>query len=80
LLQILGQILGDEGRNDVKPNNFLKNETVEHELKDLRDPNVISIALDPRLYKSRAERQPVRGKRSWRRQVGLLEKSPEVKS
>jgi len=46
--------LDDKERNDVKPNSFLKNGIIEHELKNLREPNVISIALNLHFHKSRA--------------------------
>ena len=51
ILQILGQILNNERRNNVKLNSLLENRAVKHKLKNLRNPNIVSIALDPHLHK-----------------------------
>jgi len=37
-------------KNNVNPNILLENIAVKHKLKYLRNPNIVSIALDPHLH------------------------------
>jgi len=47
--------LSYDGGNNVKYDGFLKNRGVEHELNDLRDANIISVALNSCFHKARGE-------------------------